>query len=44
MTLYTLEHRYVAEIDRVLEGLVCLVAGLAFAIGKATEIDRVLNG
>ena len=44
MTLNTLEHRYVAQIHRVLEGFVGLVAGFAFAICQAAEIDRMLNG
>ena len=42
MTLNTLEHRDVAQVDRVLEGLVGLMTSLTFAIGQGTQIDRVL--
>ena len=43
MALNTLKHRNVAEVDRMFEGLVCLVARFAFAIRQAAEIHRVLN-
>jgi hypothetical protein len=44
MTLHALKHRYVAEIQWVFERLVGLVAGVAFAIGHAAEVNRVLHG
>ena len=44
MALDTLEHRNIAEVHRVLEGLVRLVAELAFMVGKASEINRMLEG
>ena len=44
MTLYTLKHRDVSEVERVLEGSIRLVAGLALAIRETAEIDRVLEG
>lgn len=44
MTFDALEHRYVAKIHGMLEWLVGSVAGLAFTIGQAAEIDRMLNG
>jgi hypothetical protein len=43
MTLNTLEHGNISQVDRMFEWLVRFVAGLAFAIGKATKIDRMLN-
>ena len=43
MTLNALEHRDVAEIHGVLEGLVCFVAELALVIRERAEIDRVLE-
>ena len=43
MTFDTLEHRYVAQVNRVFERLVSFVAGFAFAISEAAEVDRVLN-
>lgn len=44
MTLDTLKHRDITKINRMLKGLVRLVAGVAFAVGQAAEIDWVLNG
>ena len=44
MAFNALEHRYIAQVDRMLEWLISLVTGFAFAIGKATKIDRVLDG
>ena len=44
MTLDTLEHRDVTQVNRVFERFVRLVTGFALAIGQAAEIDRVLNG
>ena len=41
MTLSALEHRDVAEIYRMLEWLVRLVAELTFSIGERAQIDRV---
>ena len=43
MAFDALEHRNVAEVDRVTEALVRLVACLAFAIGEATEVHRMLE-
>ena len=43
MALDALEHRDVAEIDRMFEGFVGLVTRLAFAIGKAAEVHRMLE-
>ena len=43
MALDALEHRDVAKIDRMLEGFVGLVTRLAFAIGKAPEVNRMLE-
>jgi hypothetical protein len=40
VTFYALEHRYVAEIYRVFERLISLVAGLAFAISQPAEVDQ----
>ena len=44
MTLYTLKHRDISQVNRMFEWLVGFVAGFAFAIGKAAKIDRVLDG
>ena len=44
MTLDALERRDVAEIHRMLEGLVCFVASFALAIGEAAKVDGMLNG
>jgi len=44
MTFNALKHRDIAKIHRVFERLVRFVAGFAFAVGKAAQIDRVLNG
>jgi len=44
MTLNTLEHRYVAEIYRMLEELVGLMTELAFMlVGETTEVYRMLK-
>jgi hypothetical protein len=43
MALDALKYRNVAEIDRVFEGFVGLVAGFAFAICQSTEINRMLD-
>jgi hypothetical protein len=43
MALNTLKHRNIAEVDRMFERLVSLVARFAFAIRQAAEIHRVLN-
>ena len=43
MTFNTLKRRNVAEIHRVCESLIGLMAGFAFAILQATEIDGVLE-
>ena len=43
MALNTLEHRYIAQVDWVLEGFVRLVAKLAFVISERTQIDRMLE-
>ena len=43
MTFNTLETRDVAQIYGMSERLIGLVAGFAFAIGEAAEIDRVLH-
>jgi hypothetical protein len=43
MTFYALEHRDVAEIHGVSKWLVSLMAGFAFAIGEAAEVDGMLN-
>ena len=43
MTLNALKHGDVAEVERVSEGLVRLVARLAFAVGKASEINWVFK-
>jgi hypothetical protein len=43
MTFDTLKHRYIAQVNRVLKRLVSFVAGFAFAIGEAAEVDRMLN-
>lgn len=44
MAFHALKHRDVAEIYGMLKRFVRLVAGVAFAIGQAAEIDWVLNG
>jgi hypothetical protein len=44
MTLDTLKHRDVTEVDGMLERLVCLVAGFALAISKSPQVDWMLNG
>ncbi len=44
MAFNTLEHGNIAEINRMFERFVCLVAGFAFAISETAEVDRVLNG
>jgi hypothetical protein len=43
MTFDTLEHRYVSQVNRMFERLVSFVAGFAFAIRQAAEVNRVLN-
>ena len=43
MAFDTLKHRDVAEINRVFEWLVSLVARLALSITEATEIYRMLK-
>ena len=42
MTFNTLKHGDFSEIDWMLKGRIGFVAGLTLAIGKATEVDRVL--
>ena len=44
MTLGALEHRDVAEVDRVLEGLVCRVAGVTFTRSETAEVDGMFEG
>ena len=44
MAFNTLKHRYVAQVNRMFERFVSLVAALAFAVSQATEVDRMLNG
>jgi len=44
MALNTLKHRNVAEVDWMLKGLVRLVAEIAFMVGKASKINRMLEG
>ena len=44
MALNTLEHRDIAEINRMLKRLVRLMAKLAFVIRKASEINWMLEG
>ena len=44
MALDALKHRNVAEVHRMLKGLVRLVAKLAFVIRKASEINWMLEG
>jgi hypothetical protein len=41
MAFDTMEHRDVAKINRIFERFVRLVTGFAFAIGQATEVNRV---
>ena len=41
MAFNALKHRDVAQVDRMLKGLVCFVAELAFVIGKPSKINRV---
>ncbi len=43
MTFYALEARYVPKIYGVCERFVTFVAGFAFAISQAAQVDRVLN-
>jgi hypothetical protein len=43
MALDALKHRDVAEVNWMLKWLVRLVTELAFAIGEASEIDRMLE-
>ena len=43
MAFDTLEHGNIAQVNRVFEWFIGSVAGVAFAIGEAAEIDRVLN-
>jgi len=44
MAFHTTEHRNVAEVHRMLEGLVRLVAELAFVIREASQVNRMLKG
>ena len=44
MTLRALEHRDVAEVDRVLEGLVGRVASFTLARSEAAEVDGMFEG
>jgi len=44
MAFHALKHRDITEINRMLEGLVRLMAKLAFVIGKPSEINRMLEG
>lgn len=44
MAFNALEHGNIAQVNGMLKGFVGLVAGLAFAISLAAEIDRVLKG
>ena len=44
MTFNTLEHGNIAQVNRVLERFVGLVARFAFAVSEAAEVDRMLNG
>src|ERR1700730_8407034 len=44
MAFHTLEHRNIAEIDWMLEGLGRSMARLAFPVGEAAKINRVLEG
>ena len=43
VALRTLEHRNVAQIQRMLEGLVGFMTTLAFPIAQRTQINRVLE-
>ena len=43
MTFDALKHRDVPEVNRVLEGLVCMMTALTLAICKPSEIHRVLE-
>jgi hypothetical protein len=43
MALDALEHRNVAEVHRMLEGLIALVAELAFVIGERAKIDGMFK-
>ena len=43
MAFDALKHRDVAEINRVFEWLVSLVASLALSIAEATEVYRMLK-
>ena len=42
MTLNTLKHRNVSQVDWMFEGCIGLVTGLTLAIGEAAQIDRML--
>ena len=44
MAFDALEHRNVAEVHRMLEGLIALVAELAFVIREPAEIDGMFKG
>ena len=44
MTLGALEHRDVAEVERVLEGLVSRVTTLTLTSSQTTEIDGMFEG
>ena len=44
MAFDALEHRNVAEVHRMLEGLIALVAELAFVIRQPAEIDGMFKG
>ena len=43
VTFDALKHRDVAEVERMLERLVSLVARLALSVCEPAEIDRMLN-
>ena len=44
MAFNTLGHRNIAQVNRVFERFISLVAGFAFAIRQPAEVHRVLNG
>lgn len=43
MAFNALEARDITQVNRVFERFVRLVAGFAFTIGQAAEVNRVLN-
>jgi hypothetical protein len=43
VTFHALERRKIAEIYRMLEWLVCFVAGLTLSIRQTAKVDRMLE-